>query len=131
MKSRREAESRTRVSGRSRASDTEEIKVSPPSFDRISRQMTKTAEHNVPRTAPAPSASGQAEPADKLQPTPMQANMTVWTTLSPQKSRTPPHRDCWNLSRASSPSQPSRIECARNRHAPMVLLLGRKENKNG
>ncbi len=38
MKSRREAESRSRVSGRSGASDTEVNSVSPPSFERISRQ---------------------------------------------------------------------------------------------
>src|SRR3984885_8255246 len=131
MKSRREAESSRRVRRRSGASDTEVNRVSPPSLERTSRKYTKPAEPSVPRTAPAPSPSGQGEPADKLQPTPMQAKMAVWTTLSPQKSRTPPHRDCWNFNLASSPSHPSRIECARNRSAPMVCINGREDKKNG
>ena len=43
------------------------------------------------------------------------------TTLSPQKSSVPPQRDSWNFRRASSPSQPSRIEWSRKSSAPIDL----------
>ena len=73
---------------------------------------------SVATTVTAPSASGQVASWAKLRPTAMQANTPTWTTLSPQKSRMAPRGDSMNLSRASSPSQPSRIECVRNRSAP-------------
>ena len=58
MKSRREAELRSRVSGRSGAAETEVKRVATV-LERISRQSTKPAEPRVPRTAPAPSQKGQ------------------------------------------------------------------------
>ncbi|UPT75411.1 MAG: hypothetical protein M0D55_06900 [Elusimicrobiota bacterium] len=54
-------------------------------------------------------------------PTPIAANTAMWTTLSDQKSSRPPSREVWNLSRASSPSQPSRKDAHQNASAPACL----------
>ena len=47
--------------------------------------------------------------------------------LSHQKSRTPPRRDSWNFNRASSPSQPSRIEWRRKSTPPAIWRVGAGE----
>ena len=54
----------------------------------------------------------------------MQEKTPTWTTLSPQKSRIAPCGDSMNLSRASSPSQPSRIEWVRNSERADELVDG-------
>ena len=77
----------------------------------------------------APRASGHAASALQLQPMAMQANTATWTTLSPQKSRPRPGGDSRNLSRASSPSQPSRIEWVRKSSAPASCSSGAAEQE--
>ena len=91
------------------------------SLSAVSRMVwrdAKAAEPTVATTVSAPASSGQAAPVARLSPTAMHANTATCTALSPQKSRMAPWGDSMNLSRASSPSQPSRIECVRNRSAP-------------
>ena len=85
---------------------------------------TAKAATSVLATATTPRKSGQGEPEAMLQPRAMQPNTATWTALSPQKSRAAPPEDSRNLSRAISPSQPSRIECRRKRRAPATCHSG-------
>ncbi len=71
---------------------------------------------------------GQDCPLAALQAIANAEKTATCTTLSPQKSRVPPARDSLNLSRASSPSQPSRIECRRKRTPPTIW---RSERRGG
>src|SRR5262249_7904806 len=71
---------------------------------------TAKAATSVLATATTPRKRGQGEPEAKLQPRAIQLNTATCTALSPQKSRAAPPEDSRNLSRAISPSQPSRIE---------------------
>src|SRR4029453_668725 len=80
----------------------------------------KPAHRSVPVTAIAPRTSGHGLPTAVLHATAKAEKTATWTTLSAQKSRTPPRRDSWNFSRASSPSQPSRIEWNRKRIPPAI-----------
>jgi len=95
------------------------------------RRETRTAAAAVPVTARAPSSSGQAASVAMLHPTAMQANTATWTRLSPQKSSRAPPGDSRNLSRASSPSHPSRIEWVRNSRPPATCRSGSRERKKG
>ena len=82
-------------------------------------------------TARPPSASGHGEPVRSAQPTAIALKTATCTMLSPQKSRMAPRRDSRNFSRASSPSQPSRIEWLRNSSAPVSCQAGAPDRKHG
>ncbi len=65
--------------------------------------------------------AARARPQSWLHPIAIDRKTATWTRLSPQKSSSAPDRDSRNLRRASSPSQPSRIECVRKSSAPDQL----------
>src|SRR5207249_2788701 len=88
------------------------------------RRKTHAADPSPLAIVTAPRASGHTAPVESVQPTAMHPNTAAWTRLSPQKSRIAPRRDSMSLSRASSPSPPSRIEWARQRSAPTSWYLG-------
>ena len=106
--------------------------AAPPASTRSSmiRPKKTAAEPTVATLATAPSPSGQAAPLSRLHPTAMHRNTATCTTLSHQKSSTAPQREYWNFSRASSPSQPSRIEWARKSRAPVSCHRGAGDRKN-
>ena len=70
-------------------------------------------------------------PSARASPNPIAVKIATCTTLSPQKSSSPPRRDSWNFSRASSPSQPSTIEWRRKSTPPIHCTDGRSVRKNG
>ena len=94
------------------------------------RRKTHAADPSPLAIVTAPRASGHTAPVESVQPTAMHPNTAAWTRLSPQKSRIAPRRDSMSLSRASSPSQPSRIEWARKRSAPTSWYPGDTDRKN-
>src|SRR5574337_345902 len=78
-------------------------------------RYTNPADRRPPTVAEQASSRGSSDPSTLHHPRPIQTNTAECTALSPQKSRRPPKRDSRYLSLAISPSQPSRIECSRNR----------------
>src|SRR2546428_41099 len=95
------------------------------------RRNMKAAVPAAAATATPPTTSGHAECVCSAQRIAMPLNTAKCTMLSPQKSRTAPWRDSRNFRRASSPSQPSRIEWARNSSAPVSCQAGAADRKHG
>src|SRR5262245_20807730 len=131
MKSRREAASSMLARESSEAVETEVNSGPLPALARNCRQYTKPADPSVPTVAAAPNHNGHVAAAARDQPTAMHPKIATWTTLSLQKSRSPPYRDSWNFSRANSPSHPSTIEWSRNNNDPTSCQYQSEDRKNG